>query len=219
MIENKNRSVFDIINRAKLRPIDRQLLHLDLARSDEDVEVINQYGLPLPARDLLQLSNEDIFRLSIKIKRLFFKLAAKSGVKMSRDELVLFSEDKENSLFHEIYHLRKIQEFRPEIIEDASINILAVKDEGELRVVMNVMTAVPESPYTAIEFTQIRMAPPNPSNKDYHDIYVFIRDANVEKSEWLEIVDVVVVKPESFGRAQIISFIVNMLRIKQSRKI
>lgn len=141
----------------------------------ESAQFISDKSVSFRADYILGLSEKDIFQICNKIRSLFQSLVSKNGLIMAKNNWELLNKDKSNGLIHELEHLKAVVALRPELLQDSTINILALVEGVNLFIAMNNMTPIPVVDYSIVETAVIRLAPFIPSDQDYRDIYSYAR--------------------------------------------
>jgi len=198
--------IFEQVDRAVLKPIDSRRINFG-STSQETADLVRRSSLSFAATNLLSLNPEQITLLSKRIRLLFTRIASQNKLKIDKKDLEQFRESDENSLAHELDHLRKVQEFRPEVIAQTSINILPLLHADMLKVAMNVMVPVPDVEYTILEKTLIQMAPNLPSGQDYFDLSRYMENHTSAKEDLERVRKIVDGKKPSHGKDHFLAFL------------
>lgn len=168
--------LLSLVDKAKIAPLDSRRIHF-LNMTPETLRIIQANSLSFRARELLELNGEDIILLSKRLRLMFTRIASQYGLRMGGDALDFFKEGEGNGLLHELRHLEEVQQARPELVDQSSINILPVRaPNNQLGYAMNVMIPIPDVKYTIMEKAKIQLAPVNPSIPDYNDLYRYIQE-------------------------------------------
>lgn len=165
----------------------------------------------MKASELLTLNDIEIYSLSKRVRDIFNITASRLKTKIDRKDLDQFKDDESNAILHEVYHLRKIKQLRPELIENSEMHILGVIHHGILKSAMNVTNYFPSVPYTVVEQSEILLAPNYPSDADYQNLYQYILrnylGKDIQSEQTQRMLEMVKVKPKNSGREKLISFL------------
>lgn len=194
-----------IVAGSTLKPIERRQLNIEGTQTEEQVQFLRENSLSFNANDLLELSDEQLIKLSKSIRNLVTKIASKTGLKIHKEDLESLKEGKQNALIHELAHLTVVKRLRPEITENASLNVLTLLSGEEISIAMNVMYPYPKNEYTCTERAQIMTAPAFPSEADYYSMYTFIMKNGVKKEEIETIIEMIKSKPNNQVKAELLT--------------
>lgn len=194
------------VDKAVLRPVDSKALSFGSV-SPEVAGNLKRSSLSFSAVELLTLTPEQVFQVSKRVRVLFTKIASQNGLRINPKDLEQFKDNDDNSILHELTHIRRIQELRPELIEGASVNVLPLLHAGLLNVAMNTMVSQPEVPYTIVEKLSIQMAPNLPSDPDYFDLQRYIEGNTYTKEDLERVKELVNSKRRSHGKEHFLEFL------------
>lgn len=192
------RSLFETVDATRiLIPVDARLLNFSQVQHVSESRFIKENSTPLPASSLLLLSKSDIYKLSKKFTNLFNRTAW--NLKIKKDETLerTFRQDDTNAFVHEIAHLRKIDEFKPEVIDSSSVNVLPVTRNGRLSATTILISPNPNTPYTVVQNTEILLAPNYPSSPDYIAVADCLKRNRISRQEYEVIRDLIESKPDT----------------------
>lgn len=192
---------------SRLQPVDSNLLHFYESQNDATRQIIQNNALSFAGKDLLSLNRKQIIAITDRLRGQFASIAAGRRLAFDRQDLESLKDSDENALLHELEHLKIIVVLRPELIDDITINILAVLEANRLKMAMNVMTTIPELDYSVSERAKIMMAPVSPSDQDYLDLYRYIKSHPITFDEIGQIRKMVIFKKESKGKAEMIRYL------------
>jgi hypothetical protein len=198
--------IFDKVDGAILKPIDSKLVNLS-STTPETESLIKSNSLSFPATDLLNLSSDNLSLLSRRVRSLFTNIASKNKIKCDKKDLEQFKDGDTNSLIHEVEHLKRIKEIRPELIEGSSVNILAILHQGQLKLGMNVIVPTPDVEYTAVEKTAIQVAPNLPSDPDYFNLMLYLKGHPFPIEDIEKIKEMITQKRQSSGKNHFLAFL------------
>lgn len=200
--------LFAKIDQANLLPLESSKINFAY-NSQENIDFRKSRSLSFCATDLLNLKPDEILTISKKIRLLFTKIASKNNLKIDKKDLEQFREGDVNPLIHELEHLKKIQEFRPEVIMDSSFNILPVLHAGQLKIGMNVTIPLPNNEYTVLEKVLILLAPNLPSPQDYFGLSKYMKTHQPTKEDLNKIKEIITQKRSVPGKDYFIKFLAN----------
>jgi hypothetical protein len=148
---------------------------------------------------------------SKKLRLHFTQIAIRNNLKIDKESLENFKTHEDNSLAHELSHLRKTEEIRPGSTAGSSVNFLAILYKNKLSIAMNVATIIPDVPFTLAEHALISLAPWRPSWQDYQGLMEYLRDHHVPVEEVSFVYDLVKDKPRDVSRTEFLIFLRELL--------
>jgi hypothetical protein len=194
----------EFLKNKNLRPIDIRKVNF----SNINPEFFEDDAIALPAMYLLDLTDEELITLSKIIRKKVGDKMSQLRKNLPREDLDLFKDDKFNGVIHEVNHLRKIMEFRPEVVSGSILGILLLEnDEGIINFTMVLMTPQPELPYTPLEKVIYLLEPAAPSNQDYDEIIRYLRTHQPSTEDIRQIVNIARAKPKTVGRSDLADFL------------
>lgn len=200
----ESQSLFELANNSSFNPVDRNsLVSQDAATSLHFERTVKSNALSFPANELLNLTTDEVYKLSQRIINRFVNIASTYHLKVDPYAMDMLKNGENNTIVHELDHFRVVIELRPEVINGATVNLLPLVDGKLLKLGTTVMYTTPKVPFTILERARIVLAPHRPSNGDYYELNHSIQADDVEKYR-NAIISLVRTKPESKGKEKLI---------------
>lgn len=190
----------DAIEKWDSEPIWEHTIHVLWEQIPSMADIINAHTLVLHIKDLINLSEEEIFTLTGKIAQKIKRAASKEKCIPDESQKHFWQSGEMNAIVHELDHARKALEFYPDKLDFAHIRIFLVREQTRkvIRTIMGVRYAIPAEGFTSMQNLEILLAPKFPSQADYEEIWVrCFENKNLTQSEILHMISLIEAKPRS----------------------